>query len=422
MKKLFKSLTTLIVLTILFSSTVFAISKSEAKVFEKRTNIEPNKQWLIKCNLQLDSSSIKENIYVFDKNRNKINITVTMNQDSKSFIVQAPKEGYKYGETYSLEISSSAGEIKSTSGKVMSQDVLMQFTIKDDPNTNVTEVKGNTAGNMINSGKMATSGDWIYYDDPNLNGFYKMKFDGSSKTLLNKDNPDSINIVGNWIYYNNQNDLGLYKMKLDGTGKTKIIGEEVMNVLVVNDWIYYISLSYDNQEYLCKVKLDGSSRTTLYAGRTFGFDVSDGWIYYSVYGDNTGLYKAKLDGTQKTTLLGKLPPTKLAISNGYIYYYDRTDEGRLYKISVNGNGKLKLTNNNVSKPNVIGNYVYYINFVPDSSKRVLHRVKVDGTGDTALDNTEINTIISAGEWIYCYGYNGIFFKIKPDGTGKQFIK
>lgn len=714
MKNLFKSLCVFFALTMIFSYTTFAIGEIGAKSFDKRINVEPNKQWLIKLSHELDFNSIQDNISVFDKNRNKVNITNTISEDVKSVIVQAPQEGYKYGETYSLEIKSSASGIKSNSGKVLNQDAVMQFTIKDDPNTKVVdeirgntsgnlnnsgkmiqvgdwiyfngvvfnkdmqgfykmkldgtsktllnnddpydinivgdwiyyynfkdeafykmktdvsnkskfiedtgsslnivdgwayyisfnkdtyehvcrvkldgssktsvsqkrayyydvyngwiyfsyvydntlykvncdgtglcklsdnanqvivskgwiyytsmsdsdntslykmdtdgnnktklsdnnvyniniigdyvyyirfsdenndrilrrikvdgteekaidnsgiyffyslgqwiycqsyeeknfklklegtekqsvympleEVRGNTSGNKVNYGRMAKSEDWIYYGAPNSDEFYKMKTDGSSKTLLNKDNPASINILGDWIYYNNQNDLGLYKMKLDGTGKTKIIDEDVMDVLVLNDWIYYLSLCYDNQEYLCKVKLDGSSRTVLNAGRTFDYDVAEGWVYYNVYDDNTGLYKVKLDGTEETALLDELQPTKLAVSNSYIYYYDRTDQGKLYKISVDGNEKLKLSNNNVSKPNVIGDYVYYINYASDSSQRVLYRVNIDGTGDKALDNAEINTIISAGEWIYCYGYNGIMFKIKPDGTGKQYIK
>ncbi|KOA18654.1 hypothetical protein CLHOM_29380 [Clostridium homopropionicum DSM 5847] len=714
MEKLFKSLSVCFILTLFFSNTTFAISESGSKSFDKRINIDPTKQWLIKLSLELDSNSIKDNISVLDKNHNKVDVTTAIDKDGKSIIVQAPQGGYKYGETYSLEVKSSANGIKSNSGKVLNQDAVMQFTIKDDPNTKVVDeirgntsgnlnnsgkmiqvgdwiyfngviynkdiqgfykmkldgssktllndddpydinivgdwiyyydfkddvfykmktdgsnkskfiedngsnlnivdgwayyisfnkdtyehvcrvkldgssktsvsqkrayyydvyngwvyfsyvydnslykvksdrtglykiadnanevmvskgwiyytsmsdtdntslykidtdgnnktklsdnnvyniniigdyiyyirfsnenndrilsrikvdgseekaidnsgiyffyssgqwiycqsyekknfklkldgtekqslympqedVRGNTGGNKINYGRMAKSGDWIYYGAPNSDEFYKMKTDGSSKTLLNKDNPASINVLGDWIYYNNQNDLGLYKMKIDGTSNTKIMDEEVMDVLVVNDWIYYLSLSYDGQEYLCKVKLDGTSRTVLNVGRTFDYDVSEGWVYYNVYDDSTGLYKVKTDGTGKTTLLDELQPTKLEVSNGYIYYYDRSDQDRLYKILINGNEKLKLTNNNVSKPNVIGDYVYYINYALDSSQRVLYRVNIDGTGDKALDNTEINTIISAGEWIYCYGYNGIMFKIKPDGTGKQYIE
>ena len=96
-------------------------------------------------------------------------------------------------------------------------------TSSNTSNNAVINTIGNTSGNLVNGGAAALQGDWIYYNQYNLDpGLYKIKTDGTGKTKLSNDPGRSINVVGDWIYYSNQNDeFKIYKIKTDGTGESK---------------------------------------------------------------------------------------------------------------------------------------------------------------------------------------------------------
>lgn len=426
MKKLFKSLFALAMLTLLFSFIALATSESGMKVFDKRTNIEPNKQWTIKLNMELDTNSIENNVYVIEKNGNKIDASINLGIDGKSIVVQAPKEGYKYDEIYTLQIKASSEGVKGKSGETLTQDVSMEFAIKTDPNAVTSEVRGNTSGNLNNSGKVIQIGDWIYFNgniyNKEMDGFYKMKSDGTSKTLLAEGDPWYINIVGEWIYYYDLQDSIFYKMKTDGSNRSVFIKENGTLLKVVDGWAYYISLGYDTSEEVCRIKLDGTLKTSISKMRALGFDISNGYVYFSSFKENT-LYKVKADGNELTTLTVEDRPNEIIASKDWVYYSANTstDETKLYKVSPSGDNIIKLSDNNVYNINLIGDYLYFIRFDDAEDKRNLYKVKTDGTGEQEIDTTGIYYFYSVGDWIYCQAYGDNNFRIKSDGTGKQFI-
>ncbi|MCL2518875.1 MAG: DUF5050 domain-containing protein, partial [Oscillospiraceae bacterium] len=114
------------------------------------------------------------------------------------------------------------------------------------------------------SSDIVIADNWIYYkiaESPYLlyyKNLYKMRLDGSEKTLLDEDDIQCINVLGDWIYYCNMSDgQYLYKIRTDGTGKTKLNENRSFYIHVVDDWIYYLSFN-DNTFY--RIRTDGSER------------------------------------------------------------------------------------------------------------------------------------------------------------------
>lgn len=251
---------------------------------------------------------------------------------------------------------------------------------------------GNSSGNISNNGYVAIQGDWIYYsnalDNPNSQEyckFYKVRTDGTDKTLLSEKPARFINVVGDWIYYSDViNGSFLTKMKTDGTNKT--------------------ILSDDLSQFI---------------------NVRGEWIYYSNSSDGGSIYKIKTDGTEKTKLNEELSQY-LTVEGDYIYYINKElEDGRAYKMKIDGTAKIRITEDKPYEMVVSDGVVYYTKIVPDFSpgRNKLYKIKADGTEITLMDELECSRVNIAGDWVYYIGRNRekdtiSVYKIKKDGSNK----
>lgn len=118
-------------------------------------DVEIDKSWKIKFNMQLDESTVNDsNIVVVDSDGNSVPISVQL-QDNGSDLVVAPKTQYIYDKTYNLIVKSG---LKSISGKSYGESK-MQFSIKSNPTSNSKYTVtidaghgGNDKGNISGSG------------------------------------------------------------------------------------------------------------------------------------------------------------------------------------------------------------------------------------------------------------------------------
>jgi hypothetical protein len=158
------------------------------------------------------------------------------------------------------------------------------------------------------------------------------------------------------------------------------------------------------------------------------------------------------------TLPNLINAGSVAVNEGYMYFRKSSDGGKLYRKPVSGGQSQKLCDDNARYINVIGDWVYYVNW----SDLCLYKVKNDGTGrqkvfdekmyqpviindmvyfrgytnyplckrkigsaaSTVLDGDKVHSINPYGGWIYYIkDMNGEkqVWKIKYDGTGKQKI-
>jgi Uncharacterized protein involved in cytokinesis, contains TGc (transglutaminase/protease-like) domain len=277
-----------------------------------------------------------------------------------------------------------------------------------DPN-----IRGNSSGNIVNTGFAAKDNEWIYYCD-NDGGYklFKAKLDGTSRTKVCDDYPLYINVSDGWIYYiNNSDNERVYKIKADGTKRSKIsndtaeyltlsgntlyysngsdgwniykidvngrgrkkIGNESAAYLnLVGDYIYYHSGSHN----ICKIKTDGTGKVQI-AGIWAGYlNVEGDWIYYCDKNDESKLYKVKTDGSQITKLMDRAS-TCINVKDGWIYY---SADACMYRMKTDGTENANLTMEMPSDINIISENVYYRNIYDDDK---IYSVKPDGTSRTA---------------------------------------
>ena len=110
---------------------------------------------------------------------------------------------------------------------------------------------------------------------------------------------------GNWVYFNNSSHDGyLYKMRQDGSQKQLISRDYCLGINVVGEWIYYYKEdSYDGNYGLYKIRLDGSQRTKLNSIKYQYFvHVVGDYIYTSNSHGDGYLYRTKTDGTERTAI------------------------------------------------------------------------------------------------------------------------
>lgn len=101
-------------------------AQSDYKTLKEYNNVAITKNWSIKFNREIYTDSVKEDsIIVQDSKGNKISTKLEIAQDKKSIIVKAPVGGYKYSESYILQVNP---QIKSQKGEEMKNGYMIKFT------------------------------------------------------------------------------------------------------------------------------------------------------------------------------------------------------------------------------------------------------------------------------------------------------
>lgn len=275
---------------------------------------------------------------------------------------------------------------------------------------NNENLMGNTNGNLVNGGRVAISGEWIYYSL--LDGMYRLKSDGTEKEMLygwdTNTNPSPLCIVGEWIYYKR---FCPYKIRLDGTeqqqindfesiGSFRVIGDSMYfgceykmktdgsdvqqiydkngasgnTVNNVDGWIYCYDSDSEGNDSIFKFKTDGTDRQKIYSGRTDFMIVDDDWIYYEEY-DSKDLYKMKTDGSDNQLIVEEVKISALNVDNDWIYY---GGSDGLCKIKTDGSDKQVLCADNANDICIIGDWIYYDISGSDYMKS-LYRIRTDGS-------------------------------------------
>ncbi len=252
--------------------------------------------------------------------------------------------------------------------------------------------RGNTNGNIINTGKAAKQGNMIYIIANG--GIYTMKEDGSEleKSDMKSFYGSHLNLIGNWMYYINDKG-GISKTSTDFK-ETEILDgvSNVYNLIVTQDKMYFISganpystdlngdnfkklsegfcqslnltnnsLYYqDNASYAVAItqKTDGSGRSVIKGDLLHYsmFPISEGDYLY--YGDNNSrnIYKTKIDGTERTKLCDD--KTLYVNTDGqWVYYANEMDGGKLYKVNIETLQREKLCDKPAKSISIVGDYL-----------------------------------------------------------------
>lgn len=250
-----------------------------------------------------------------------------------------------------------------------------------------------------------------------------------------------LQIVGNNVYFiaGELNEPDIYRINTDGSGKIALSehkGEEdkIWQIIVCGDFIYY-----KKNHGLYKMKLDGSNRVKILDSEDIYelISVEGNKIYFTIWDD---LYSVNIDGTNCKKLTSK--GDNYIVSNGFVYYTDYISlkETIIKKLSLDTGTETILKkfvhpNNGVfgiiDQMNVYGEWIYY----NDNLNNQIRKMKIDGTNDTAILNLtniegNITAIHIADDWLFYEtekSYSWVsckrqLYKVKTDGSLNQKVK
>lgn len=229
-------------------------------------------------------------------------------------------------------------------------------------------------------------------------------------------------------------DNQLYRCYKDGSNPENLLNEPVQEAKISGEWIYYINLDNSAPFRIWKARLDGSDKTLL-TGDYYTNDITvlDDWIYFinTSYGTRK-LYRVRIDGSN-LTLLSENEIETYKIYNGCIYSNSSLEQtGYIYKMNLDGSNKVKLDEGetNISKF-MVGDWIYYTKSMNDNEG--IYKIKADGSSCTKLGsrsdkNWHYSIAAIKDDWIYYSNRYSVIndssknknelYKIKTDGTNK----
>ena len=244
--------------------------------------------------------------------------------------------------------------------------------------------------------------------------------------------------------------FGIYRFKPDNPNPQLICqnDRQMFGVFCDDEWVYYcvhnVIICHADEpppgeeprmyEYytLYKVNSNGKqiNKVLSYIDNLNLPYISDGWIYYScnppdwaIEQENLtdmerGLYKIKLDGTEKTKLSDDIPFSPIVKEGNWLLY---SLDG-IYRLNIDGSEKVKLCNDHAAAVNIKDQWVYYTTFDDNIS---LYKVNWEGHNRQKISFQErVQDVSIVGGWIYFHvdkGNTWPLYRIKLTGTGEEII-
>jgi Tol biopolymer transport system component len=160
-------------------------------------------------------------------------------------------------------------------------------------------------------------------------------------------------IIGDWIYFsigvgllNHPLGTGIFKLRTDGSDLTRINSSRAHEMLVADGWIYYTDWSHrETLSHLYKMRLDGSEVTLLNDIMAREIYVFEDWIYFTETGEdredredgeNRGLYRLRLDGSEKELLTSNYLAINIRVRGDWLYFIKDGHDWEYYKMRLDG--------------------------------------------------------------------------------------
>lgn len=166
---------------------------------------------------------------------------------------------------------------------------------------------------------------WVYYgvSDLNAKSIYKMKPDGSEKTLIyqGEEFAENLCVYDDYIYFGSYN---ICRVKTDGTDFKELyhMGISTECIMVMDDMVFFIdgteSNPYNYGTYICSINLDGSNYQR--------WTDEDGFSKFYLNGYDLYYYSKKIEGmkvfnlnTRTETVLSEITSAPVVIENKLIF-------------------------------------------------------------------------------------------------------
>lgn len=287
--------------------------------------------------------------------------------------------------------------------------------------------RGISGGNLQNGGRIALSGTWIYYAlDQSL---FRVRTDGGERETLATESGGfyNINVLDGWVYYRTFSG-NVYRMRTDGTAKTLLIQgrkdslldldtlKEVNNVqgvcefIVIEGWIYYnaqITVGQDAQRasVLYRMRLDGSGKEQLAGGPgelLWLMDLGGEWIYLTSFSADSSRFRnlrlsATGGGPREMPFLSY--SSQIQLADGWIYFLDAAGGHAVCRIRPDGT-EAKILSKELSceTMNVCDGWVYCVTRQDENATGSLVRFPAEGGAPEVLKADYTGKCSLAGEW------------------------
>lgn len=181
---------------------------------------------------------------------------------------------------------------------------------------------------------------WIYFVESRDYNICRIKVDGTGFEQIGDDFACALKHEAGWLYYRNA-DAGhcIFRIRTDGSDRQQVTTDKISfsNYDVSDGVVYYKD---DDSGYLCRVNGDGTGRQELNEHPTYSIVVKDDWIYYGE-GWQGHPTKMRIDGSEGTKISDDNMEHS-AIFGDWIYYADSRKGVGLYKLKIDGSEKKKL--------------------------------------------------------------------------------
>lgn len=205
-----------------------------------------------------------------------------------------------------------------------------------------TDLNGENAVTLYNtlSGISSLYGNYLYYQhytDKEPLSFHCVRIDGKEDSKLSSIPINPSSVYNGKIYYadpNNGNVITSYNTQ-NGAFNVEFKANAYL-VDAADHYIYYIDLD----KHYALVRLNTSNRTVelLYqhdGGKIIRFNRYGSKIFFIVEGENAGLYRMNIDGTQiESIAAGNISTVHCTSQYSFFQYYE--DEVTLYRLPTTG--------------------------------------------------------------------------------------
>ncbi len=273
---------------------------------------------------------------------------------------------------------------------------------------------GNDFQNIKNNAYVIFSNGWIYYvnigDESKL---YRMTEDGSQNVKLSDDPVSQIQVIDGWVFYakkvsEESPEGGIYKVKNDGSNRTIVSKRSANFMYVINEKIYFteqIGVTVRFTDHLFVVNTDGTDeyQITKKYDHPFEFYPYGFSIYYTL---NSGFYKFDTT-TKKINKITDEYIVNFKIYNDIVYFTDSKSKN-IYTMGLDGTNKKLVLNDTVGSYCILNDRIVYrkvsIGGGWSSSGERLYSYDLDTKIKTLLLDKVINYVNVIGDWVYIYSY------------------
>lgn len=219
-----------------------------------------------------------------------------------------------------------------------------------------------------------------------------------------------------------------------GSKDEKLSGNSFNLGLAMQDgnWIYYVALDENEPVGINRVKENGKKVENVFDGNVSYLNIVDDYIYCLKYNEDkevSNLIRVKTNGKNEKTLARNIDEAPIIATDKYVFYYK---DKNLYRTKLDGTDKIKVSSEDITHYQIVGNWIYYIYEGEESG--YIARMKLDGKGNERItklaseDGTYQNIYVDGNKIYYImsrvnnnYDTNYYLYKMNKKGENLEQI-